>query len=376
MIRDSYSQSNLSDTVISIPEINVFAGNITDFAKGNSIQTIKGEIINAYRSENLADLLAHNSLVSVKSYGYGGLSSVSIRGMGTNHTAVIWNGFNLQSPMNGGVNFANLPVAFFDEIKVQYGGSGALYGSGAVGGSIHLNSVQKFGKGFNLKLNAAIGSFSNYNNNGIIGYSTKRYAFRVNILHQSGKNNFSYYLKGLGEKTQLNAAHRKLGVISTNTFKINSLQTLSLDFWYQNNSAQIPPNLTITRSEAKEDVDFFRYVLKWQYATTKSLIDARIAVIQDRQLYDDPLADIRSENTSKAIIGQCEAKFFLGQNDNLNIGLNYTLENGLSSNYEQVEQRNRTSIFLFYRKEMLRKKLVATINFREELIDQIKATIK
>ena len=72
---------------------------------------------------NLAGLLADNSVVFIKSYGRGGLATASFRGTAASHTQVLWNGFQITSPMLGQVDLSLVPAVFFDEAKLQYGGS-------------------------------------------------------------------------------------------------------------------------------------------------------------------------------------------------------------------------------------------------------------
>ncbi len=63
------------------------------------------------------------------------------------HTAILWNGFNIQNAMLGQTDLSLLPAVFFDEVEIEYGGSSAVWGSGAVAGSIHLNNRAGFGRG-------------------------------------------------------------------------------------------------------------------------------------------------------------------------------------------------------------------------------------
>jgi hypothetical protein len=107
----------------------------------NNVVKIDSSVMQAITGESLSDLLSKHANVSIKSYGVSGISSLSIRGGGTSHTAVVWNGFNLQDQLNGGFNFALAPAFIADNIDVKYGGSSAIYGSGAMGGTISMSST-------------------------------------------------------------------------------------------------------------------------------------------------------------------------------------------------------------------------------------------
>ena len=54
------------------------------------VQTLSGEELNRLNSNSVADALRYFSGVQVKDYGgVGGIKTVNIRSMGTNHTGVV-----------------------------------------------------------------------------------------------------------------------------------------------------------------------------------------------------------------------------------------------------------------------------------------------
>ncbi len=130
--------ADITDTIYTIEEIQVKANRLEQYLIGSSVQQIDSQTLNNYQSQSLAELLSHQSLVSVKTYGPGGVAGISIRGGGSHHASVIWNGINIQSPMNGEVNFSTLPVSFIDKAYIQFGGATTLFGSGTATGSIFI----------------------------------------------------------------------------------------------------------------------------------------------------------------------------------------------------------------------------------------------
>ncbi len=130
----------LPDTTIFLHEVNINSNIIQNFSSGNKIQSLHPKTIQAYQNSNLLEILSDHSMANVKSYGISGISNISLRGSQTNQTAILWNGINLQDPLNGSINPSLFPLGIVDEIEIQYGGSGALYGSGAVGGVIVISA--------------------------------------------------------------------------------------------------------------------------------------------------------------------------------------------------------------------------------------------
>ena len=68
-------------------------------------QTLRGEELEALRSHSVADALRFFSGVQLKDYGgVGGIKTVNIRSMGTNHSGVYYNGIELGNAQNGQVD--------------------------------------------------------------------------------------------------------------------------------------------------------------------------------------------------------------------------------------------------------------------------------
>src|ERR1035437_9405047 len=88
-----YSQ-NISDTTHVLKEVAIKADRLSAFGTGNKIQQMDSALLAIYSGNNLADLLAQQSLVFIKSYGPGMLSTPSFRGTQADQTAILWNGFN------------------------------------------------------------------------------------------------------------------------------------------------------------------------------------------------------------------------------------------------------------------------------------------
>jgi iron complex outermembrane receptor protein len=129
-----------------LQEVTVTSSRFEQFNTGIKTQTIDSVSSIAYQTQSLSDLLGANSQVFIKSYGPG-LATSSFRGAGATHTAVLWKGFNLQNPMLGEVDFSLFNVDAAEKVTIQYGGNGALFGSGAVGGIIQLQSAAKYQSG-------------------------------------------------------------------------------------------------------------------------------------------------------------------------------------------------------------------------------------
>ena len=66
----------------------------------------------------VAELLSENSVIYIKSYGSGGLSTASFRGTGAGHTQLTWNDININNPMVGQFDLSLVPAGFIDDINI------------------------------------------------------------------------------------------------------------------------------------------------------------------------------------------------------------------------------------------------------------------
>jgi vitamin B12 transporter len=91
----AHAQSLDSTAAITLDEIKVFGKKPAQYAVGSRITNIGSTTLNRFNASSLADILQLRTPLHIKSYGQGMLSTVSFRGTGAAHTAVIWNGFNI-----------------------------------------------------------------------------------------------------------------------------------------------------------------------------------------------------------------------------------------------------------------------------------------
>lgn len=142
----------------SLNEVIVFGFSPEKFMSGLKVQKIDSINLGRFQFQNLSDFLQFQAPLAMKSYGAGQLTTISFRGTSANHTAVLWNGININSPTVGQTDFSTIPVIAFDQMAIQYGSSASCVGSDAVGGSILLSSLPNWNKkSTNLIIGGQIG---------------------------------------------------------------------------------------------------------------------------------------------------------------------------------------------------------------------------
>ena len=110
----AYGQDAQKDTVVSstktIDEVTVTARR--DASRDLlPVQTLTGEQLERMSALSVADAIRYFSGVQIKDYGgVGGLKTVNIRGMGTQHVGVFYDGIELGNAQNGQIDLGRFSL--------------------------------------------------------------------------------------------------------------------------------------------------------------------------------------------------------------------------------------------------------------------------
>ena len=359
------------DSLQLLKVVEVVSVRNQNFSSASKFQKIDSLKLDQYSNSNLADLLSNESMVFIKSYGLGSLASSSFRGAGAAHTAVLWNGFNLQSQMHGMIDLSLVPANFLNSVQLQFGSSSALWGSGAVGGAIHLNNTNSFNKGLSLYTNTSYGSFADKQQQFSVEISKKRFSSNLKVFHHEAKNDFEFSNRALyGKPTQkqTNAELKQYGFLQENYLRINTDQLLNTRFWYQFNDRGMPPSMTQNVNVAKQKDESFRFTTEWSLKKKKITANVRAGYFDEYLSYNDSLIDEYSKSRANTFIAEAETKFSITKYDELNIGVNNTWNAASTESYEQEHQQNRTSVFAGYHLHTLDHDWSLIINARQEFM--------
>ena len=224
--------------VKKLDEIIIKEKRLSEFAIGARMTNIDSSIMLANESESLANLLVNYSATHIKSHGNGMLSSISFRGTGAEHTAVLWHGVNISYPMLGQSDFSLLPIALNDQVNIQHGTGSSLFGTGALGGTISLeNSIPNHG--LRASITQWLGSFGTIKNTSNFSYANDIFFIKLNSYWDRSTNDFSFRnTSKIGEpiESQQNASFAMLGFglesgvrVGTNSQLLVSTQLFSAD---------------------------------------------------------------------------------------------------------------------------------------------------
>lgn len=368
------AQDFFQEDPVRLKEVRVTSERLHDYAVGATVARPDSQLVKLHRQESLASLLANTSGVSLKTYGVGGLASVGIRGGGTDHTAVMWNGLNIQSPMSGGVNLSVMPVGFFNKVEVQHGGSGTLFGSGAVSGVIHLSGSDLFGTENYISVSSSVGSYGFKSISAGIKKGSKKFSSHLSVFGQKADNDFTFTNTSRinnPEETQTNAGVGQYGILQENQWRISESSLLTTGFWYQDYDKDLQTLMTSRRpgDTNQKDKNILASV-NFKHYHWNGTLNLKHGFIRNKILYSNPdLADPQSDNNSYSWITEGEYKLRLGTYHSVNAGINYTHELARSDGYQGDVTRDRMAVFASGRYGLSKGRGAIVLSFREEMTD-------
>lgn len=281
--------------------------------KTQFIQKINDSVINS-NAPLLTEILNFNTPIYFKENGYGMVSSPSFRGTTASQTAVLWNGIQINSGFLGQVDFNTISSLGYDEIMIKPGGGSVAHGSGAIGGSVHLNHKLRFNQGFNGDVNVGLGSFNTLKISGNLSYSNDQWAYKIGYNRNSSDNDY--------EVEDLDYINYN-GQFYNNTLNANLVHKLNennqLAIFVEGYDGQRHFSLTEpTSNRTKYHDRFLRSLLQLNNRWNKLASVLRLAFINEKWEYWQNLQqDISSMGELSSFIGKYDGTYAL--NDDMDV---------------------------------------------------------
>ena len=196
---------------------------------------------------SLAERLQDESAVLLRANAPGGLHTLSLRGAGPARSAVVWEGVNLQSPMNGVLDLSLIPFWPDDQIRIQYGGQSAALSAGAMGGALYLSPRMGEGAGQETSMGAGMGSFGRRQANGTLRLGGARYAGVFRGAYLQADNDFPFVNRSVPGRPlvrQPNNRQQHADVQHYGVWRWRNGGTWRHAAWLHDSDRQIPPAMT------------------------------------------------------------------------------------------------------------------------------------
>ncbi len=260
-----------------------------------SAQVISGETLQQLNSHSVADALRYVSGVQIKDYGgVGGLKTINIRSMGTNHVGVFYDGIELGNAQNGTIDLGKFSLDNMEAITIYNGEKTAVFQPAkdfGSAGSVYLQSrVPTFEKNKNYNVVATLKGGSFWTVNPSILWE-QRLTDKISLsasaeyLYTTGKYKFRYQTTGGYDTTAI----RQNGDVSALRAEVGVFGKLSQGSWrakaYVYNSERGYPGAVVRGKFTHEDRQWDTNVFL-QGSFQKSFGDAYSLMLKGKYAYD------------------------------------------------------------------------------------------
>ena len=220
------SQS-ISDSVL-LEEIELFESKELKHSIGIRYEIFNKNFNTFSYSNSFDEILEKNTTIYVKSYG--ALNTPSFRGTSASHTLVSWNGIPINSTASGQTDLRLLPSNGFNNLGISYGGNSTIFGSGSIGGTIHLNNIPIFTKSNNSNFTIEKGSFGLNTNSFSTQKSNNNYYYYLNYSSLKDSNNFEYVFNNQNIEN-IHSYSEGESLISNISFLLSKNSIIQFNLW-------------------------------------------------------------------------------------------------------------------------------------------------
>ncbi|WAC03181.1 TonB-dependent receptor [Lacinutrix neustonica] len=179
------------DSVHNLEEVVLSDTKLKNYAAGFKITKLNDSVISK-NTNTLTGLLAFNSNIYFKENGFGMVASPSFRGTNASQTAVIWNGININSQLNGQTDFNTINASQFNSIAIRSGGGSVQYGSGSIGGTVHLNNKLTYSNHFDNSLRVTYGSFDTQQYTVSTDFGISKFSGNIGVTYVDSENDYKF----------------------------------------------------------------------------------------------------------------------------------------------------------------------------------------
>lgn len=351
------------DSIQQLPEVMLTDSRLVHFSKGYKLEKLNDSILEN-NAASLTETLQYNSAIYFKQNGYGMVSSPSFRGTNAAQTAVIWNGININSVFTGQTDFNTVSPLNYNEITIRSGGGGVQYGSGAVGGSVHVNNTYSFIKRDTTHIGLHYGSFGTFGGNASTTQSWGNHFLNVGAVVISSENNYDYVGKNKrnehGQYTrfsaQINEARRlKHGAATWNSE-------------YNYSDRNFSGSLNTVGKDGYKDIAT-RNLWQIQQITGAFQTKVRAAhLFEQYRYYPDSQKPTYDEGRANTFISAIETEVFLLKKLRLLGKLEYSYVAAKGSNVGENNRKTLATVVLLSHK--VSRKFNYGINLRKEFLNE------
>lgn len=358
-----------NDSIRTLEVVEISDLQLKNYSNSQSVQKLNDSIINKNQS-SLTSLLNYNTVIYFKENGLGMVSSPSFRGTTAQQTAVIWNGININSQLNGQTDFNTLTTRNFDNITVRAGGGSSIYGSSAIGGSIHLNNNLSFSNHFDNELRLNYGSFNTFGGNCKVDVSNGKLAVQASVSRNSSDNDYEYLDT---DRKNENGQFYNTSVNVVAGYKLNDSNIFKIYSQVFDSERHFSGTINAVSKSKYQDVNT-RNMLEWIGLYSKFTSKLKVAFISENYKYfENAQTDSFTHGKAETAIAKYDLAFDLTENISINSIFKYNQTKGFGSDIQETTREIGAGTLLF--KHSVSDKFLYEVSIRKELTNNYKSPV-
>ncbi len=288
------------------------------------------------------DWLRSNTAALTRTYAPGMLGTLSLRGTGSEHTAILWNGIPMNQGQNGLSDLSLFPVFLFDDVSLRYGGGASLFGSAAIGGVLAFGNQLKFNRGIKSQAWVSAGSFGERNMGLKLSVGNEKMAILLPVVYSSLQNNYPY--NDLGNRLQ-NSASRLFSFMPSFQFQIRKQTQVVLTSWIQQSQRQLPNPVFSLPGVAIQNDSSLRQSISLKHKSKFGLTSVKAGLTFDKLFYQDSTLNLSSHIRNRTIYAEGNHVFLIGARIVLDAGLSYKREKVETDAFSKIALRSQMGLF-------------------------------
>ncbi len=350
------------DSIQQLPEVMLTDSKLVHFSKGFKLEKLNDSIVERNAS-SLTETLRYNSTIYFKENGFGMASSPSFRGTNAAQTAVIWNGVNINSVFTGQTDFNTISPLNYNEISIRSGGGGVQYGSGAVGGSIHLNNTYSFKKIDTTQVGLNYGSFSTVGGNASTTQIWGDHYLNVGMDFISSENDYDYV--GKNQKNNHGEFLRFAAKVNEARRLKRGVATWNSEYTY--NDRNFSGSLNTIGKDSYKDISTRNL---WQLQQRVGAFDTKASVahlFEQYRYFPDSEKSLYDEGRANTFIGSFQSEVLLQKKFRINGKAEYSYINAEGDNVGKNSRKTLAAVLLMNHK--ISDDFSYGINIRKEFLN-------
>ncbi len=338
------------DIYISVDSISI----IGLISSGNAISK------NVFRQVNGQSFIKNYEKLgsaTIRSAGPGLLTTILRRGMASRHTGILWEGFNIQSVVNGTFD-AGLISNTFNDVRFLSHDAGPFVGNASIAGALNLDNVMNSKRQKSITI--TYGSDENLDVSAIHTAQIGRYNQRIGVQYDHHQNRYNYF-NGNRRLLQNSARFSFWDINYKSSYRVNNRLEIKSSAWIQNADRRISPSKTSVNSIQEQEDKNIRFSLSGNYNGEYGKLIVRTAFFNEELFFDAPGIESRAKTHSYNA-----AADFITQKG-WTVSGQYRLDNVIASFFTEDKTRSSLSTVLNFNKKISRVKY--SFSLRPQWID-------